>query len=466
MDSRASKPLPGPGGRGSRNSPRRRPSGGSWIRAGAWLTALAISASGALALGQSSVDELASRLESRDARTRRDAARDLGREASEAAIRVLNEAAADPDPDPEVRRAVLDALLSFRRTAAAPGLIAMLDDEDEDFRRAAIGGLVEMHSRDSPASRPARAVAWLLRREDEFVLDPLRPVAPEILRALGMRLSDEESDIRELAAEALGALRGASEAEALARAAAADSERDVQREAVRALGQIRTDEAGALLVDLLDTPDLRVEAVRALGLMAHRPAGTALLGIYDEDPDSGLGRDALEALARMGHAGARGTFYHELGSRDARRREYAAEGLGRIGDPSLVDGLIRDFLREDDGRVQLAFCFALVRLGQSPFVDRIVLSLTDGSLGETARQYALEIGAEGMPEFVRYLDDPDKDLRLELVMLLERIGDPEAIPALEAVTGDPDSQLADRARLAVRRLQARIRPEAGEPSRP
>ena len=425
----------------------RRPWGVAWgAGVGLWLLV------GAATLGfaQSSVEELAARLESSDARTRRDAARELGEDGSSAAISALNEAVSDIDGN--VRRAVLDALLSVRRPDAAPGLIAFLEDERLENRRDAIGGLVDIHNREAPPGRRERAMDWLLRREQAFVPDPLRPVEPRIVEALSGRLTDEEEDNRELAAEALGALKAAAAVGALAAAASEDPEDDVRREAIRALGAIGTDEAGVRLLSMVEEPGLREHVVRALGRFAYRPSVTALIGVYDADPESDVARDALEALARIGAEEARGTFYHELGSDDARRREFAAEGIGRIGDPALVDGMIRDFLREEDRRVQLAFCFALVRMGQPPFVDRIILSLSDSRVGEVASQYALELGRDFLPDMLRYLEDPDRQVRLELISLLEQLGDDSAIPSLRATTQDPDSEVADRARLAVRRL--------------
>ena len=421
----------------------RRPWGagvGLWLLVGA----------ATLGFAQSSVEELAARLESSDARTRRDAARELGEDGSSEAISVLNEAVRDIDGN--VRRAVLDSLLSVRRPDAAPGLIAFLEDERSENRRDAIGGLVDIHNREAPPGRRERAMDWLLRREQAFVLDPLRPVEPRIVEALSGRLTDDEEDNRELAAEALGALRAATAVGALAAAASEDLEDDVRREAIRALGAIGTDEAGERLLSMVEEPELREQVVRALGRFAYRPSVTALIGVYDADPESDVARDALEALARIGAEEARGTFYHELGSDDARRREFAAEGIGRIGDPALVDGMIRDFLREEDRRVQLAFCFALVRMGQPPFVDRIILSLSDSRVGEVASQYALELGRDFLPDILRYLEDPDRQVRLELISLLEQLGDDSAIPSLRATTEDPDSEVADRARLAVRRL--------------
>ena len=404
----------------------------------------------ALTFAQSSVEELGARLESSDARTRREAARELGEDGSAEAIAALSGAVRDIDRN--VRRAVLDSLLSVRRPDAAPGLIAFLEDERSEHRRDAIGGLVDIHNREAPPGRRERTMDWLLRREQAFVLDPLRPVEPRIVEALSGRLTDGEKDNRELAAEALGALRAAAAAAALAASASEDLEDDVRREAIRALGAIGTDEAGERLLSMVEEPQLREHVVRALGRFAYRPSVTALLGVYDADPESDVARDALEALARIGAEEARGTFYHELGSDDSRRREFAAEGIGRIGDPALVDGMIRDFLREENRRVQLAFCFALVRMGQPPFVDRIILSLSDSRVGEVARQYALELGRDFLPDMLRYLEDPDRQVRLELISLLEQLGDDSAIPSLRATTEDPDSEVADRARLAVTRL--------------
>lgn len=469
-------------------SPARRRGGLRLFGGLAGRLALALAAAAGAGFAQPTVEESLARLESADANTRRGAASELARHGGPDAVAGLNAAAA-ADQHPRVRRAVLEALLSLRRPGAAPGLIAFLADAERDNRRDAIRGLVEMHGLSGRPGGGTRAVNWLLRQEHEFVLDPLRPVSGEVVAAIVGRLTDDERSVRETAVEALGALRagaGAGDADgaeagaaadvegapgpsatenaisALADAARIDSEAEVRREAVRALGRIATPGAGEALLTFLpdrDAGDSRAEAVRALGRMAYAPAGAALLAIYDERPDSGLGRDALEGLARIGFDGARGTFYYELGHREAKRREFAAEGLGRLDDPSLADGLIRDFLREDDSRVQLAFAFSLVRLGRTPFVDRIVLSLDHRFLGEAARQYALELGAPLIPEYGRYLrEDPDRDLRLRLVELLERIGDPAAIPALTEAAGDEDTAFADRARAALRRLRALTAP--------
>ena len=269
-----------------------------------------------------------------------------------------------------------------------------------------------------------------MRREAEFVLDPLRPVDPAIVEAVVGRLGDEDDEVRRRAAVGLGALRQESTAAALAHAASNDPEDRVAREAVRSLGELGTDAAGALLLGFVEEDRVREEALAALGRFAYAPAIPRLIQIYDHDPGNSNGRAALAALARAGAPLARGTFYHELRNRDARRRASAAAGLGRLDDASLADGLIRDFLREDDRRVQLAFCFALVRLGETPFIDRLVLSLADSDRAPEARDYLLELGPGVINQLAAYLDDPDPELRLALIAVLERLGDPAAVAAL------------------------------------
>ncbi len=398
------------------------------------------------------IDELAVRMESSDVQTRIEAARDLGRMTSDEAVEVLVGAAGDPDR--RVREAVLDALVATRTPASAPGLLRFLGSEREADREKAVRGLVHMHAATARPGAGTRAVNWLLRREEDFVLDPLRPVALEVVGGLIGRLQDQEEDVRRLAAEGLGLLRVAAAVPALA-VAALDEDDGVSETAVGALGEVgrvAPDAAGPALLRLLDEPRLSIRAVEALGVMAFESAGGRLLQLYDEDPGGDLGKASLWALARIGYRGAMGTFIAELTSGDRSRRESAAAGLGRIGDPAMADGMIRDFLREGDRRVQLAYCFALVLLGEAPFVDRLVLELSDPRFGDQAREYALELGEPLVPEFTGYLDDPDRDTRFRLVVLLERIGAVSAIPALEQRSEDPDVEVADRARLAVRRL--------------
>ena len=107
--------------------------------------------------------------------------------------------------------------------------------------------------------------------------------------------------------------------------------------------------------------DLAGPAVDALGKMQYQSAAPELVAIYDANVNK-LGDRALAALAHMGAPEARGMFYYLMTSKNRDWRRRAVEGLGRLGDTGILSGLVKDFLREPDEAVQLAYCFALVEL--------------------------------------------------------------------------------------------------------
>ncbi|MGH9318498.1 MAG: HEAT repeat domain-containing protein, partial [Vicinamibacteria bacterium] len=238
-------------------------------------------------------------------------------------------------------------------------------------------------------------------------------------------------------------------------AALSDPVSEVRLEAVRALASIGTDEAGEALRGALTVEKsggMTGDVVDALGQMKYLPAAPELVSVYDGNVNN-LGDRALRALALMGASDARGVFYYQMTSKRADQRRWAAEGLGRLDDKSLIPGLMKDFLREPDPSVQLAYCFALTRLGQREFVDRIALSLGDKKLQEQAHGYAVELGSPLLNELVTYLSDPVPEVRKEMAQVLMEIGDPAAIPFLKPLLSDPVGEVADRANRAIARLQ-------------
>jgi len=288
-------------------------------------------------------------------------------------------------------------------------------------------------------------------------VSPLTVVDPRVVQSLEGRLVDEEKEIRRLAAFALGSLRAPS-VPALNHALS-DPVGDVRLEAVDALGLVGGPEAGEALRGALTdgSKNVRSHAVDALGEMRYVEAASGLVALYDEHLNKDLGDRALRALARMGAPEARGVFYYQMTSSSKDRRRWAVEGIGRLGDEGLRSALIKDFLREPSPDVQLAYCFALTRLGQHEFVDRIALSLAVSDLKRQAREYAIELGSPLLGELVAYLNDPVPEVRREMTDVLVQIGDANAIPYIEPLLSDANPEVADHANRAVSRLQASSR---------
>jgi HEAT repeat protein len=224
---------------------------------------------------------------------------------------------------------------------------------------------------------------------------------------------------------------------------------------VTALGRIGGEEAGQTLIRALNDSSnkTRVPAIKALGRMKYKPAARALLGIYEAEKGKNNGDLALSSLAQMGAPEARGVFYENMTNQKPERRRYAVEGLGRLGDPNLTSGMIKDFLREPDDSVQLAYCFSIALLEHREFVDRLALSLSKIDLKDQAREYLVELGSPFLTDLAPYLSDPVAGVRSGMTQVFMMIGDPTAIPYLEPLLGDADAKVADGANRAIARLQ-------------
>jgi HEAT repeat protein len=393
-------------------------------------------------------DELAN-LQSPNSKTRAKAAKALGKSQRREAIGPLIQTMRDPEV--KVRKEVVQALRKFQDVETVEGLLIGLSDEAKDVRDHAMEGILEIYV--APERRgPVLGVFRVSRRPED--VDPLTPPDIKVVRALEARLRDDEPSLRVKAARTLGMLQAEEAVESMIRALP-DMDMDVRAEVVISLGRIGGEAAGRALVGALnDSSDrIRTHAIQALGRMQYKAAALALLNIYDAEQGKTMGDRALAALAQMGAPEARGVFYQNMTNKKAERRRYAAEGLGRLGDKALTGGLIKDFLREPDPGVQLAYCFAIARLEHREFIDRLALSLSKVELREQARDYLVELGSPFMTEFVTYLSDPVADVRKGMIQVLMLIGDPAAIPYLEPMLADSDPKVADRANRAIARLE-------------
>jgi HEAT repeat protein len=381
-----------------------------------------------IALAQSSFQDEIANLKSPNVGTRVKASKALGLSQRPEAIPALTEAMRDPEL--KVRKQTVISLRGFNSTEAIDGLLIGLRDEDKNIRNEAMVALLEIYVGAGNADLGGALTFLVGPRYKTPKLNGLIPVSGEVVTSLEARLQDEVPDLRRRAAYTLGILHAADAVDTLS-AALGDPEKSVRMEAVSALATIGNDPAGEALRGTLSIAAsdsaFTGHVVDSLGQMKYLPAGPELVSVYDGNVNN-LGDRALRALALMGAPEARGVFYYQMTSKLAEQRRWAAEGLGRLSDKSLIPGMMKDFLREPDDTVQLAYCFALARLGQREFVDRIALSLGSRKLQDQAHEYAVELGSPLLDELVTYLSDPVPEVRKQMAEVLMEIGDPAAIP--------------------------------------
>ncbi|HET8647775.1 MAG TPA: HEAT repeat domain-containing protein [Vicinamibacteria bacterium] len=409
----------------------------------------------ALAASKASYDDLVANLKSPNARTRQEAAAALGKSRRREAVAHL--APLVRDPELKVRMEVVRSFRELRDLAAVPSLVTSLGDGDAALRREAVGTLVEIYA-EKQARNPLEPLIRLLKlRSDEAdrsTVTPFAAVDPAVHQGLARVLRDEDKEVRQGAALALGILGGSSALRELA-TALQDPVPEVRAAAATAMGKVGTTQDGRSLMPLLadESPEVRERALHALGVLRVKEAGPELATLYESSRKKPLGTKVLSTLSRIGDTAQGDLFVQVMQESDPERKRLAVEGLGRISDAARLAALKKDYQRERDEEVRLAYCFALALMGDRAFLDTIVLALPSRTLGDRARGYLLEMGRGVLPDLYPYLGDQDAEIRAGLSDIIGAIGDPEAIPRLTPLLSDPSARVADHANRAVERLR-------------
>jgi hypothetical protein len=199
---------------------------------------------------------------------------------------------------------------------------------------------------------------------------------------------------------------------------------------------------------------VRNRALAAIGVLRVREAGPALREMFEQHRRRDLGTRVLASLSRIGDPAQADLFRELLSSSDPEHRRLAVEGLGRVADPSTLPAFKKDYQREKNANVQLAYNFAIVSLGDRAFLDAIVLALgSSGARARRARDYVLELGLPIAPDLYPYLNDRDPEVRGALCDVLAQLGEAGATPRLSPLLADPNSRVADRANRAIETLR-------------
>jgi HEAT repeat protein len=415
-----------------------------------------------VAAPQDSFEDQVANLKSPTPRTRQRAAKALGESRRAAAVAPLS--ALVRDPEPKVRLEVVLALRKLRDLSAVPALVTSLQDGDPNIREQAIGALVEIYSERERSGAVGRFLQAFSDEFDRPSVPPYTTVDPAVFRGLAGTLRDEETRLRAMAAQSIGILGGVTATDALV-AALQDPESDVRGAAATALAKVGSAEDGKSLIPLLadESSQVRNRAIESLGILQVQQAGPALREVFEQNRRRALATRVLAALSKTGDPGQADLYRELLASSDPQRRRMAVEGFARISDPTMLSGFKKDFQRERNADVSLAYNFAIVLLGDRAFLDSIVLALGDsGSRGDRARGYLMELGPSYGEDLYPYLGDQDAGVRANLAGVLADLEDPAAIEWLNRLLSDPNSDVADAANRAIQRLRREPPPTLDE----
>jgi HEAT repeat protein len=407
-------------------------------------------------------EQLKADLRSSDAKVRRKAASELGKTKSREAVQPLLSAASDRDVS--VREEVVKSLGLLKDQEALTMLLTTIKDTADSVREESIIALVNLYA--------DRDTAWMVTRTAKKVYKTINPfsdqvgddatiievyvqVAPMVIDSIADRLVDSSLAVRLDAAKALGVLRARPAIPKMIDAMKT-GDANLRIAVLRSLYKIRDTSTDEQILPYLNdsNKNVRDETIVTLGLFRSKRALPELKRIYDQNPDTKLRLKAFQALGLIGDESTLDLFKRNLKDTDKAYRQAAAEGIGRVGDSSLVEDVSRTFLSEKDTGAQIAQSFALFRLGRKEFMEKLLMGLAERMYHQQATAYLVEMGAPVIPDLVRNLNHENSVVREKLCAVLGLIGDSSTIEQLKPLLRDSNPSVASEAALAIRRLGA------------
>ena len=379
------------------------------------------------------------------------------------------------DPDDLLRTALAQALVKIGDITTLPALMTLCHDSRKQTRLVAIQGIVKLYvsTPDGFIHGVKRVVEFMNPADDDYnplIVEPYISVSPDAIDTLGTRLSDSDTDVRRNAALALGILRGHRALPALQEALEMEPENAVKVEMIRAIYKIGDPAGGVTLIPLIRDPDKKVhdEAIFTLGRLRVEAAVPPLTELYNSGvlerkrilgglvPVSGkddLRQKTLEALAYIAAPQSRTLLLKAIEDHRAAFRRYGAEGLGRLGDSSLVPRLAARFQGEKEFEVISALNFALFRLGGEAHLPELVERINS----DQVYFYLLELDAEEVPKLHPQLLVHAKEpgIQIRLLEVIGQRGGASSLEFVEPLTRSPNADVTSSANLALRRLQGR-----------
>ncbi|HAK55972.1 MAG: HEAT repeat domain-containing protein [Vicinamibacterales bacterium] len=417
-----------------------------------------------------SVDGLVYDLQHPEADRRIRAARLLGQNKVHAAVPALMDAAIDRDED--VRFEIAKSLVLIHDRRALPTYVLLTRDANPATQEKAVEGIINTYVGDESGFIQGleNVVDFVNPFSDDYnplMVEPFVEVDPAAVDAVSDLLLSAREELRLDAAVALGILRARAALPAIQDALDTEPATNVKVELIRTIYKIGDPAGGRALVARITDPDKTVhdEAIFTAGrlrvgeavpdLVQMLEAGVeerrTLFGFVPISGSDDLSRRVLEALAHIGDARAEQVFLMSLDSQRDWSRQFAAEGLGRIGDTANLPEIARRYAEEESASARLALSFARYRLGEAEYLRDLI----DQIDGDQAHAYLLEFGPQEIPHLYPYIRTEGNDVKIRLLDVVGHRGDPSSIGIAQEMIQAGDQDVREAANLAALRIRGR-----------
>ena len=325
------------------------------------------------------------------------------------------------------------ALGDLRDPKAVGPLILKLDEEDPELRWVAMTSLTRIMGQDEAINRALTSVnkrhaAALIGERGDSTFVP----------ALLQLLSDQNKEVRRVAADALGGL-GLPALPGLI-ATLAHKDYHVVEEAMGAIEKIGPAAESALVNALKDDQQrIRFFAARCLGNLGGQSAFIPLRDLL-QDPDALVRLNAIKALKQIDGEGVMDVLLPALNDPYPSVCQEAVDGLCDLGDARAMPPLI-ELLYNDEEDLREKAANALQILNWQPDKDQ------DGAAYYAARKMwnkCVESKKKALKPLLLALNAREHLIREGAARALGQIGDTRAVkPLISALKTHPDSTIID-----------------------
>ncbi len=265
-------------------------------------------------------------------------------------------------------------------------------------------------------------------------------------------LRDEDIDVCIDAAEALGKINDPQALPALLESLKNDPDGEVKTMITESLGHFSSEDALQALLQLAagepedlqmdegddwnDWWDMQLKSVKALGQQGEKRAIPVLTGLLEDDENMDIEPEILKSLAQIGDKGI-DALLEVLNTSRERSRRRAIHAISYSKDPRTSKILGRG-LQDRDSSVRATAIEGLSRNHATSYLGAILLSLKDvdadvrgAALNFIADLQQTQIDAEAMQQITAQLTDPDKDILLNTLNVLNKLNNSDELLTTE-----------------------------------
>lgn len=404
-----------------------------------------------------------------DPKQRTRAVRDLVKQGQDSIPRIAPYVS---DPDTNVRIEAVKGLMELGGPRTVDPLLIAVRDNDSEVQIRATDGLVNVYlpgysktGMSGTIQRAGNAIRARFGDSNDQIIEAYVQVRPEVIAALGkLARGGVSTESRANAARAVGVLRGKDAIPDLVEALHS-KDTAVMYESLVAVQKIRDPSAAPRIAFVLRDLDdkIQIAALETTGILSNREAAPDVRDALEHARNIRVRRAATTTLAMLADPSDRGVFLRDLNDKDEAIRSAAAEGLGRLKNPTDRDTVSKAFSDEHKLGPRLSLAFALVSLGNldtsefSP-LRYLVNTLNVRTYRAVASAFVTELARELSVRQAIYplLPRATRDEKIQLSVVLARSGEGDSLPYLETLSTDSDSEVAQEGVRSLRTLRARL----------